>query len=77
MDSQKPTIKYKPQTARVVPWQQIEVYYQDLISHDLQLQSMLSLVQFIRNSNLEKKLFAYTSMHKLVVTIYEVPEWNR
>lgn len=77
MNSQEKSRKYKPQTACVVPWQQIEAYYQDLISSGLHLQSMLSLVQFIKNSGLDKRLFAYTSMHKLVVTIYEIPEWNR
>ena len=38
---------------------------------------MLLLVKFIQNNHMDQRLFAYTSMHKLVVTIYNPPEWNR
>lgn len=64
-------------TALVVPWPKIEAFYEDLVSCGLPFHSLLSLVQFIVNSGLDKRLFAYTSMHKLVITIYDVPEWNR
>ncbi|WP_295719413.1 hypothetical protein [Mucilaginibacter sp.] len=68
---------YKPQTAKVVPWEGIEKFYADLVSNGLNFQDMLLLIRFIRNSGLEKKLFGYTSVHKLVITIYDSPEWNR
>jgi len=68
---------YTPQTARVVPWDKIEEYYADLVNHGLTLQSMLSLVRFIRENGFDKRLYAFTSMHKLVISIYDPPEWNR
>jgi len=40
-------------------------------------ESMLALIRFIRKGNLDKKLFAYTSMHNLVVTIYNPAELGR
>ena len=62
--------KYKPQTAKIVPWEEIEERYIDLISQGLKLESILALVQFIRTNQLDKRLFAYTSMAKLIITIY-------
>jgi hypothetical protein len=73
----KPVEKYKPQIVKVAQWQQIEEYYTDLISHGWELESMLSLIRFIRNNNLDKRLFAYTSLDKLVLTIYNPAEWHR
>jgi len=70
----KPIEKYKAQTAKVVTWEEIEEKYANL---GLPFRSMLLLVKFIRNNQIDKRLFAYTSMHKLVVTIYDPPEWNR
>jgi hypothetical protein len=69
--------KHKPQTAKIVPWEEIEKRYIDLISNGLKLESILALVQFIRTNQLDKRLFAYTSMAKLVITIYNPAEWNR
>ena len=37
---------------------------------------MLNLVRYIKSSGLENRIYAYTSMHKLVVGIYEEIEWN-
>lgn len=38
---------------------------------------MLQLVKHIISTKLSDRLFAYTSMHKLVVSIYKPIEWNR
>jgi len=38
---------------------------------------MLELVRFIKNGDIGKRLFGYTSVHKLVVSIYDPAEWNK
>jgi len=69
--------KYKPQMIKIGPWEQIEAHYMSLISYGWKLESMVSLIRFIRNNGLDKRLFAYTSLDKLVVTIYDPAESNR
>lgn len=74
----KPVEKYKPQTARPVPWVEIEEHYRNLVEdYNWPIQSMLDLVRYIRRTHLEERLYAYTSHDELVVTIYDIPEWNR
>jgi len=38
---------------------------------------MLTLVKFIRNNGFDKRLFAYTSLDRLVITIYDPPVSNK
>ena len=52
-------------------WKEIEKWYIELIAHGLTFEPMLSLVRPIQNTNLSNRLFAFTSMHKLVVGIYD------
>jgi hypothetical protein len=70
-------VKYKPLLAKTVPWDEIQMCYEDLVSSGLEFEGMVSLVNHIRQSNLVERLHAYTSMHKLIVTIYDIPEWHR
>jgi hypothetical protein len=69
--------KYKPETAKVQPWSDIEQHYVDLNNHDWQLDPLLQLVRHIIATKLSDRLFAFTSMDKLVVGIYDPMEWNR
>ena len=71
------TTKYKPQTAKVRPWDKIEEHYVDLNRHGWKHDRLLDLVRHIRSTELHNRLFAYTSMDKLVVSIYDPIEWNR
>lgn len=70
-------MKYKPKYNKSRNWEEIENWYIELIEHGLKFEPMLDLVRHIRNSNLHQRLFAYTSMHKLVIGIYEEIEWNK
>ena len=69
--------KYKPKYNKSKSWLEIENWYVELIEHGLKFEPMLKLIQHIRNSNLNERLFAYTSIHKLVIGIYDEIEWNR
>jgi hypothetical protein len=69
--------KDRPWTAKIVPWEEIGKFYVDLVLKGLKLQSMVNLIKHIQNSDLKNRLHAYTSVHKLVVTIYDPAETNR
>lgn len=69
--------KYKSQTAKVQPWPDIEQHYIDLNNHGWQLSPLLHLVRHIIATKLSDRLFAFTSMDKLMVGIYDPMEWNR
>jgi hypothetical protein len=73
----KPINKPKPHLAKTVSWNEIENRYKELVSLGLEFDGMLSLVNHIRQSNLAERLYAYTSMHTLIVTIYDIAEWHR
>jgi hypothetical protein len=73
----EPIQKYKPQYAKIVPWEKIEERFTDLSESGSVLECMLALVKFIRNNGYANRLYEYTSMHKLIVTIYDPAEWNR
>lgn len=70
--------KKLPQTAKVVAWSDIERRYADLINeHGWRIEPLYELVKHIRHTRLSERLFAFTSMDKLVVGIYDPMEWNR
>jgi hypothetical protein len=70
--------KYKPSETKSRSWEEIELFYNDLISRGWPLQDMILLVQYIRNDcNLNQKLFACTSLDKLVIGIYNPVELDR
>jgi hypothetical protein len=63
--------KYKPWTAKSRPWSEIENHYIDLNNHNWGHQKLLELVRHIIHSDLSGKLFAYTSLDTLKISIYE------
>ena len=69
--------QYKPQLTKSNSWEEIENWYQELIEHGIKFEPMLELIKHIRDSDLQKRIYAYTSVHKLVVGIYGEIEWNR
>jgi hypothetical protein len=61
----KKPIQYKsPFSVEARPWSDIEKHYE-------QHPNFLELVRHIKNSGLSERLFAFTSMYKLVVSIYD------
>ena len=58
-------------------WDDIEQYYQKRFKEDERCKNLLKLVRHISNSDLSKRLFAFTSMDKLVISIYEQIETFR
>lgn len=62
-------IPYKPPfLVETRPWSDIEQHYLDFGGRHT---NFVELIRHIKNSDLSKRLFAYTSMDKLVVSIYE------
>lgn len=66
----------KPQLVKIVPWEEIEERYRELIAHHWRIEPMLQLVEYIQASGMDKRLFAYMSVDRLIVTIYNPAEWN-
>ena len=63
-------IPYKPSfSIRTRPWDDIEQHYIECLGG--QHKNLLELVRHIKNTDLSKRLFAYTSMDKLIVSIYD------
>ena len=58
-------------------WAAIEQHYIDLNNHGWGHNRLLELVRHIKSSDLSKRLFAYTSLDKLIITIYETIEPKR
>jgi hypothetical protein len=73
----KPAGIYTPQTANALPWEAIEARYTNLIALGLHQCKHACTGAVYKKHRANKKLFGYTSMHKLVLTIYDPPEWNR
>jgi hypothetical protein len=71
------TTKQKPQTAEARPWDEIEGHYIELNRQGWGHDRLLELVRHIKATGLVDRLYAYTSMDKLVVSIYDPVEWNR
>ena len=59
-------------------WSEIESFYIDLITKSWPLQDILPLIEYIKTTDdLSKKLFACTSVDKLIISIYNPIELNR
>jgi len=69
--------KYKPQTSKVKPWAAIEDFYVDLIANYGWEQYLLDLVRHIRSTRLSDRLYACTSLDRLIVSIYDPIEFNK
>jgi hypothetical protein len=63
-------VPYKPPfLAMARPWSDIEQHYIECFQG--QHTNLLELVRHIQTSDLSERLFAYTSMDKLVISIYD------
>ena len=69
--------KYKPPTAKARPWDEIEGHYVDLNKHGWGQDRLLELVRHIKSTGLQDRLFAYKSLDKLVLSIYDPIERDR
>ena len=58
-------------------WEEIEIWCQDLIDHGIEYEPMLNLIQHIRSSGLNERLYAITSLNELIVGIFDEIEWNK
>ncbi len=68
---------YISQESKARPWPDIEQHYVDLNIHGWRLEPLLELVRHIMATKMSDRLFAFTSMDKLIVGIYDPMEWNR
>lgn len=68
--------KYKPQLADARSWYDILLHYNELVDINQAFKPLLSLVTFIEGNEIRNRIYAYTSMHKLIVGIYNRIEWN-
>jgi hypothetical protein len=71
------TLKHKPQTAKARSWDEIEEHYVELNKKGWGHGPLLDLVRHINAGGLKDRLFACTSLDKLVVSIYDPIEWDR
>ena len=71
------TTKHKPSTAKARPWDDIEEHYADLNKKEWNHDRLLELVRHIKSTGLQERLFAYTSLDKLVISIYDPIESDR
>jgi len=62
--------------ARVEPWNEIEEFFIKFFEGNYN-DSMALLVKHIITTGLSSRLFAYTSMNRLIISIYDPIEWNR
>ena len=69
--------KNKPPTAKARPWKEIEEHYVDLNNKGWGHHRLLELVRHIKSSGLQERLFAYTSLDKLIISIYDPIERDR
>lgn len=63
--------KMSPWYAESKSWEEIENFYIQLINAGLKFGPMVNLIQHIRSTGISARIFAFTSMHKLVIGIYD------
>jgi len=66
-----------PQTVQPRSWDHIEQYYIRLNEGGIKQDNFLELIRYIRSSGISIRLFACTSLDKLVISIYNPIEWER
>ena len=74
MVQMKHVTKYRPTIIKARPWDELEKYFSNV---EYCKENIAELIRHIRLSGLDKRLFAYSSVYKLVVSIYESIEFNR
>lgn len=63
--------KYNPSYVKPKDWNEIRDWYSELIHDGLQLKPMLDLVEHIIKNKFKNRLFATTSRHTLILSIYD------
>jgi len=70
--------KYQPNEVNAMSWEELGHFYTDLISHNWPLQAILPFIEHIKASDhLNQKIFACTSLDKLIISIYNPIELQR
>lgn len=67
---------YKPKHLTARPWQDIELFFRDVFDGTYQ-SSIYRLVQHIHKRGLTDRLFATTSLDRLLISIYPTLEFRR
>ena len=62
--------KYTPTYVQPKDWDEIKSWYSELIQDGLELKPMLDLIEHILTKGYKNRLFATTSLHTLVISIY-------
>ena len=68
--------KYNPQYANSRNWNEIQEWYMELTELNSGFKPIMNLVKHINESEIRNRIYAYTSVHKLIAGIYELIEWN-
>ena len=68
--------KHNPQYAESRDWNEIQEWYMELTETNAGFEPILNLVKHINESEFQNIIYAYTSVHKLVIGIYDLIEWN-
>ncbi len=68
--------KYNPQYAESRDWNEIQEWYMELTESNAGFKPIFNLVKHINESDLRSRIYAFTSVHKLIVGVYELIEWN-
>ena len=76
-DFQKQRAQYRPTSVKAMSWDEIELHYVDLVRLGWRHEGFVALIKHIKSSALSERLFAYTGMDTLNISIYNPIEWNR
>ena len=58
-------------------WPRIHAFYADLLAkHQVPVSPIIRLLEWLKEQGLEDVLFAFTSMHDLVITDHEEFDWD-
>ncbi len=73
---QKINAKYTPMYVKARPWDQIELFYTDLLKHNWDVGRMVDLIRHIKSTGLSERLFGFTSLDILHISIYDPLVWG-
>lgn len=66
-----------PRIVNVYSWDSIEEHYNNLNKLGWGHDKMITLIKHIKSTGLSSRLFASTSLDKLIIGIYDPMEWDR
>jgi hypothetical protein len=70
----KPHTNYNPSGVKARPWNELEEFFSDWEPYR---GNMAELIKHIRASGLDTRLFAFSSLSTLVISIYEDIQWHK